>query len=389
MYLFPFCFLLACIFAGTPLAAERDSDSIQNESSTPLQPFTGKVAKNKVRLRLQPSLDSPVIREVNRGDLLLVVGENEEFYALQTPADLKGYIYRTYILDNTVEGNRVNIRLEPNLDSPVVAQLNAGDKVDGTISQKNNKWMEVALPRTARLYIAKDYVEKVGDANLLTILSKRRDDVNRLLNDTYQAGQQELQKPFPESQSETILASYKKIIDNYADFPDQNAKAKELLGSFQEQYLKKKIAYLEDQHKKNTRSKEALAANKSQQDKQQQNRKQNNTMPAKMAMWVPVERSVHQAWCEDHGNCSIEQFYATQQEEAISLRGLIEPYNRSVRNKPGDYMLVNSSHQPIAYLYSTHVNLQDLVGHHVTVSAAPRPNNQFAFPAYYVLSVNE
>src|SRR5271156_3313893 len=43
--------------------------------------FTGKVVKNKVRLRHQPNLDSPILKEMNQGDLLVIIGETEDFYA--------------------------------------------------------------------------------------------------------------------------------------------------------------------------------------------------------------------------------------------------------------------------------------------------------------------
>jgi hypothetical protein len=43
---------------------------------------------------------------------------------------------------------------------------------------------------------------------------------------------------------------------------------------------------------------------------------------------------------------------------------------------------------PIAYLYSTQVDLQGKVGQAVTLQAAPRPNHHFAFPAYFVLEAN-
>ena len=138
----------------------------------PFTAFTGKVVKNKVRLRLQPSLDSPIIKELPQGEMFIVVGESEDFFAIQPPSGTKAYIFRTYVLDNVVEVNKVNVRLEPNLDSPTIAQLNIGDKIEGTISTQNNKWLEIVPPTTARFFIAKDYVEKIGDASVLAKILK-------------------------------------------------------------------------------------------------------------------------------------------------------------------------------------------------------------------------
>ncbi len=41
----------------------------------------------------------------------------------------------------------------------------------------------------------------------------------------------------------------------------------------------------------------------------------------------------------------------------------------------------------VKILRDTKIDLQDCVGQHVTVVASPRNNNDFAFPAYFALSV--
>ena len=81
-------------------------------------------------------------------------------------------------------------------------------------------------------------------------------------------------------------------------------------------------------------------------------------------------------------------FDKEQQENSITLKGVIEPYQKPVKNKPGDYLLVSGiSNLPVAYLYSTKINLQDYIGMEIEVIASPRPNNHFAFPAYFVLKI--
>ncbi|MCB1112322.1 MAG: hypothetical protein KDK72_06685, partial [Chlamydiia bacterium] len=124
----------------------------------PFTAFTGKITRNKVRLRLQPNLDGHILRELKKGDMLVVIGEQDDYYAVQPTQDQKAYIFRTFVLDNTVEGNHVNVRLEPDVDAPIVAQLNTGDRVDGKVSPQNSKWLEITPPSSARYYISKEYV---------------------------------------------------------------------------------------------------------------------------------------------------------------------------------------------------------------------------------------
>lgn len=378
--------------------------------SKPFTAFTGKVTKNKVRLRLQPNLDSPILKELAYGDMLIVMGETEDFYAVQPPAGSKSYVFRTYILDNTVEANRVNVRIEPDIDATAIAQLKSGDHIEGTVSALNSKWLEITPPPSVRFYVAKDYVEKLGDASLMGAIEKRRDEVNILLNSTYLASQTEMQKAFPEINLDSVYGNFNKIIAEFKSFPEQVSRAKELLSSLQDSYLQKKIAYLEaktkivqeDWQNKNSQLNEQM---KSQQQKMStleqqlkktkgsapfivQSKTANGGMNNKMAVWQPIEDALYQNWLQSNPEKTKEEFYQNQGEATIALRGIIEPYNRIIKNKPGDYILVNqSNHLPIAYLYSTQVNLQEKVGQEVTIYGASRDNHSFAFPAYFVLSL--
>ena len=82
------------------------------------------------------------------------------------------------------------------------------------------------------------------------------------------------------------------------------------------------------------------------------------------------------------------EFYRNENEKATTLHGILETYQKNIQNRPGDYLLINpTTHMPMAYLYSTQVNLQDKIGQEITVKVSTRPNNHFAFPAYFVLSL--
>lgn len=117
------------------------------------------VMGNRVRLRVAPQLDAPVVRELDKGTPLEVTGENDEFYAVRSPVALKAYVFRTYVLDGKIEGQRVNIRLEPSPQGTIVSQMSTGQAIKGKPSSQNSKWLEIDLPETVRFYISKDYVQ--------------------------------------------------------------------------------------------------------------------------------------------------------------------------------------------------------------------------------------
>lgn len=385
--------------------------------SSKFEPFTGKITKPKVRLRLQANYEGPVLREMSPGEYVVVLGEGEDFYAIQPPNDFRGYVFRAYVLDNVVEADRVNVRLKPDRDATIVSQLKAGERIDGAPAVTNNKWLEITLPSQTRFYIAKEYIDRVGDVSFKDRLDKKREAAYHLLSTTDVMSKAEVQKPFDQMSITGIKANYQHIINDYTDFPEAVAKAKESLAAIQEGYTTKKLAYLEEQSRLSFTTTEAnkklsaeLQAQKSKVSHLEQQIEQGRQLaavaqpiveipygtkkpsqiPMNMSMWLPAEEKLFRAWSQQTGRHNPQEFYEDQKQHGFMLRGIVDPYTRSVKNMPGDYMLLNpTSKLPVAFLYSTHLNLQDYVGHEISILVSPRNNYHFAFPAYFVLTITE
>ncbi len=180
--------------------------------TTPFEPFTGIISGSKVRMRTQPSLEGHVVRETTRGDLFAVMGETQDYYAILPPKGSKGYVFRTFILDGKVEGERVNVRLSPDTEAAVVAQLNRGDSVETTVSSTNNKWLEIDLPPTSRFYIAKEYLEKKGGIELIASFEKKKVEAGHHLSAASLFAQSEIQKPFEQIDFDRIISLSKRSL---------------------------------------------------------------------------------------------------------------------------------------------------------------------------------
>jgi len=390
--------------------------SEEQEEQSSFQSYTGRVLKNRVRMRLQPTLDSPIIQELEEGELMVVVGETEEFLAVIPPKGTKAFISRRFVLDGVVEGDHVNVRLDSTLESPVIAQLNTGDRIEGDVSSLNSKWLEINVPESVLFYVSNDYLEKVGDPSYLASQDARRDEVNRLLSSTYMVSQAELQKPFNEIDLEPVFAKFAKIIKSYSDFPDQVGRARELMTQTQDKYLQKKVAYLEARARNEGEGGPMSQEELTQEIEEQQARIQtlenqieqaSSDAPAysyeewawennpsgvedRIIAWIPVEKELYEEWLIDHEGASFEAFYQDEEERSVLLSGILQLYNQSIRNKPGDYVLLHRvTKLPIAYLYTTRFNLESSVGRDVTLRASVRPNHNFAYPAYFVLSLED
>lgn len=349
------------------------------KAHAPFTAFTGKVKARKVRLRLQPDLDSRIIKELNKNELLSIVGEQDDFWAVEPISGLKAYVFRSFVLDNVVEGNRVNVRLEPHLEAPVIGHFNSGDRIEnGVISAQNNKWLEIPTPSSTRFYVAKEFIDYAGGPEVKVQLDKRRLAVEQLLDANSLLSQSELRKPFEEVDFDRISRGFNNIINDYADFPEYTEQAHEALAFFQEAYLQKRINHLE--------SKAIADASHAKGSDVKDLNELLTQVTDRMRMWEPIEEALFSSWANVNDQHAIDSFYEDQKLTATTINGIIEPYNSPVKSKPGDF-IVRNGELPVAYVYSTHINLQNLVGKRVSLHVSSRPNNNFAFPAYYVLDV--
>jgi len=398
--------LLLASISVTLTASEEETPKPSFDS------FTGKIIGSKVRMRTQPTLDSHVVCETRTGQLFAVTGEDTEYYAIQPKKGMKGYIFRTLVLDGVVEGDRVNVRLYPDIEAPVMAQLNTGDRIETVVSDINNKWLEVDLPESSHFYVAKEYIENVGPVELIATMEQRHREATHILSSAFLFAQSQIQRPFEQIDLDAINMKFEGLSKEYTDLPDIAERAEEANSVIQDIYVQKKIAFLESKSQRTAVNVEIDPSHldrlaklgieiqpvHEEKDVTEIADAASHTMGLastladeeitdKMLVWQPLEESLFHLWAAANGEQNMETFYGEEEHNATILSGIVEPYNRPVKNRPGDYLL-RSENLPVAFLYSTRVNLQHLVGKRVTVMASPRPNNNFAFPAYYVLSVD-
>ena len=384
---------------------------VASTQSTSFEPFTGVITGIKVRMRTQPGIDSHVVRETSTGEMFAVVNEINDYYAVVPPKGTKGYVFRTFVLNDIIEGERVNVRLYPDIDAPVVAQFNTGDKVSATVSDMNPKWLTLDLPSSSRFYVAKEYIEKRGDIHLIATIEKRKNEAVHHLSGVSLFAQSEIQKPFEQIDFDKINQKFNHLSKEYHDLPVINEQVREILLVFQDIYVQKKVAFLEGKSDRRSISTDIDPAHlnrlaklgieikpasmdKSLVDKASTASQEiglfssvnDEVITDKMMVWQPLEESLYHFWAASNSEKTVQEFYSEEEQNASVLTGIVEPYSRPVKNRPGDFLL-RCENRPVAFLYSTRINLEKHVGQKVSLIAAPRPNHNFAFPAYYVINV--
>lgn len=144
---------------------------------------TGVVTENGVNLRAQANTSSKILKQLQKGTKVSVVGSEEDWYRVSYN-DSTGWISGQYILirdeaisAGVVTGSVVNVRGKPDTSGEILAKLNKGAKVD--IFEESGSWYRISIGEDRYGWIHKDYVtirnESVSRGAADTAASSRSD----------------------------------------------------------------------------------------------------------------------------------------------------------------------------------------------------------------------
>lgn len=425
------CGVNACLYAADLPNVKIHAPIVDKAT---FSPFTGEIKGNRVRLRLAPHTDSSIIKELSKGDCLAVLGESKDYYIVAAPEGVRGYVFRTFVLDNVIEGEKVNVRLEPSTSAPILARLSKGTTVQ-TLGTAQGKWVEIALPKQCVFYVAKNFVKNVGTLDLYNQKEGKKKLALDLLNSAMDFADAELKKKVEDVDLDAI---YKRMnlaqSGELKDVPGLQPLVHKALEKVQEAFLAKSIEETsaktmsspisQQQHKTVEEavvpsSPEISAISKIEAHKEVSG---SSTLPEPLQVQesVPIkgsllshyirkkgfakvspvvegresfERSLFEVWAslqpeENRHKLTMESFYKDEEKKKQELVGELEVYPHVVKNNPGDYLLRNGE-DVVAFVYATSIDLNQWLGKRVVLNCVSRPNNHFAFPAYIVLGIKE
>jgi uncharacterized protein YgiM (DUF1202 family) len=148
-------------------------------------PFTGQVTEDDVNVRCDSTVGSPVITAVKKNAQLEIVKENYDWYKIRLPKQAPAYIRKDLVecvssfkneeplggkdfpgsapagacLNARVSKGRVNIRLQPNEDSPILGKEDQGAPL--AISLETKDWYKIVPPANTFGWIHKKFIEPV------------------------------------------------------------------------------------------------------------------------------------------------------------------------------------------------------------------------------------
>ncbi len=122
----------------------------------------GRVNAGKLNVREKPDLNSKVISQLKRGQIIDVFNEIGDWYQIVIRRNKSAFVYKKYIQiireekSGIVLAKILNIRSEPNTETSILGKLNKNDII--TILQEYSDWLKI-LFKGQEAFVYKKYIE--------------------------------------------------------------------------------------------------------------------------------------------------------------------------------------------------------------------------------------
>lgn len=117
------------------------------------------VLGESVNLRAAPSLESEVVTQVSKGDILCALGTNGNWVQVAPPTNVDLWAYGELVQDGVVLAPRLVVRSGPGINYTPVGRMDKGQKLQ--VRGAHGDWMKIAPPSGAGLWISRQFVEDV------------------------------------------------------------------------------------------------------------------------------------------------------------------------------------------------------------------------------------
>jgi N-acetylmuramoyl-L-alanine amidase len=149
--------------------------SATGSGTTSIQSKSGTVAVDVLNVRTKPSQQATILGKITFGQQVRIINETADWYQIESPGSMTGWVYRTYIMTATlyitVLEDGTNIRSKPSLQSQIQATAKRGQQY--RVIAKEGSWYKIELSHQKSGYIADWVVAVVRNAgNTGTIKNK-------------------------------------------------------------------------------------------------------------------------------------------------------------------------------------------------------------------------
>jgi uncharacterized protein YgiM (DUF1202 family) len=163
--------LLACLTLCQGFTVSK-SDSIEENYKVQAKKLqVGKVAVDKLNIRAGADFNTEVVAILLKGEKVIIediipYNNVPTWLKIRAPQKARLYVAKKYVQKKSanrgiINDDKVNIRAAANLKSTIVNQLNKGAEV--AITGEKDEFYEITPPKGTSLYVAKIYVDIIGE----------------------------------------------------------------------------------------------------------------------------------------------------------------------------------------------------------------------------------
>ncbi|MBI4844868.1 MAG: SH3 domain-containing protein [Candidatus Omnitrophica bacterium] len=180
----------------------------------------GSIIADNVNIRSGPGLNFEIINKLKYGSLVLILGEQLDWYKIALPRKSLIYINEQFIapenfLRGSITADNINVRAGKSTAFNIVGQLNKNDTVE--IIQKFNEWYEIFPYNNCYAWVNKNFVKIIGSNQLYVDAENKQREAIDLFFEAYNFEQSEVGRGSADLNIEAVIQKYKVVI---RDFPD-------------------------------------------------------------------------------------------------------------------------------------------------------------------------
>jgi len=168
-------FLFALVLVGAVAAAQETPKSPPAAPPPAAQPpaaeapadeaWVGEVTGNDVNVRAGAGEDYRVLKRIDKGHKLVVLGHEGEFLKVRDPSTFEAFVAKTFLKvvapgEGEVTGDRVNLRPTASMKLYPVAVLEKGSKLQ--VVAEDGEWVRVIAPSEVPVWVHQQFVKRIG-----------------------------------------------------------------------------------------------------------------------------------------------------------------------------------------------------------------------------------
>lgn len=181
------------------------------------------ITGDSVRVRSGPSTMRAILAELDRGDLVVVLGAEDGWRRVRVPGGLPGYVHSSLVSIGedgvaVVAASRVLLRPEAGKDQPALDErLDEGERLP--VLDRDGEWVKVLMPERVEAFVYGEFLREIGPVAEHADRAERaaRARRERLLSGRTEEEQRLSTEKRRQEDREAVLAIGEKILDGEGD----------------------------------------------------------------------------------------------------------------------------------------------------------------------------